>query len=477
MWRLRSRNALGYKIPLNTSAQNLCISLLPASTYGHDFYLGFMPNLGSFFDSDLSLVIGTPMESANFTVEVADGQFYQQGTATNGAPVTVDLGNELHVSNSDYSNRNKGIHVYSSEDKPIYVLGINSIKFINYGVYLAYPCQEFVTDERYEYRIVSTQAALGIYHSNFLLIGCENNTNITVSPTYPIDLPEDSQNESSTMMTIDALGEHNFLLHHMQTLFVSSVNDLTGTKIVSDKPLTVISGHECANVPANVGGCEPFALQVPPTFTWGTNFLLTPFTGRTGAQHFKAVKSNNTTSFFLTCDMNPEAIAGIDADVAYEFTTDTNCYLESSDPVLLVQMSIGGGLDNMGDPAIAMVSPTDQYIHNIEFVTLSFPSNYISITVMAEHYNASGIKLDGDSVMCDWKEIYDHEGNITGYGCSQSIHSQNNAIVKHLISHSHENGSLSVVVYGFDTLPQRGYAYLAGQRLKVTQADESMFCV
>ena len=450
------------------------MSLLPASTYGYDFYLGFMPNLGSFFDSDLSLVIGTPVERANFTVEVADGQFYKEETTTNEAPVTVKLGNDLHVSSSDYSNRNKGIHVYSSEDEPIYILGINSIGFVNYGVYLAYPCLKFDT-EIYEYRIVSTQDNITEnFRSSFLLIGCEDDTQITLTPTQSISLPKDTQAEDSTTTTIGAQGEHQFVLHQMHTLYVSSLSDLTGTRIVSNKPLTVISGHECANIPANVAGCEPFALQVPPTLTWGTNFLITPFTGRTGAQHFKAVTSTNETSLIVTCNMSSTLADG--STVAYTFITQNKCHLISSDPVLLVQMSIGGGIDSRGDPAITMISPIDQYIHDIEFITPStsdFASNYISITVEGDNCTTNRIMLDGVAVSCDWQEIYDNSNSIIGCACSLPISSERNSVAKHVISHSDEDGLLSVLVYGFDTFPQRGYAYLAGQRLEVTQ--EGMF--
>ena len=43
----------------------------------------------------------------------------------------------------------------------------------------------------------------------------------------------------------------NFVLHSLQTFFVFKPHvDLTGTKIISDSPLTVISGHEAARVPA-----------------------------------------------------------------------------------------------------------------------------------------------------------------------------------------------------------------------------------
>ena len=63
----------------------------------------------------------------------------------------------------------------------------------------------------------------------------------------------------------------------MQTfLFGAPGNDITGTSIVSNKPLTVISGHECGNVPDDVPRCEHITEEIPPTVHWGQQFLLTP---------------------------------------------------------------------------------------------------------------------------------------------------------------------------------------------------------
>lgn len=67
-------------------------------------------------------------------------------------------------------------------------------------------------------------------------------------------------------------------------------SDLTGTIITSNQPITVFGGHGCANIPP--GGpklpisqpdnplpdssCGGIAQQLPPTESWGTNFLTMP---------------------------------------------------------------------------------------------------------------------------------------------------------------------------------------------------------
>ena len=94
-------------------------------------------------------------------------------------------------------------------------------------------------------------------------------------------------------MTITAGTPFSITLHRMQTfLFEALAVDITGTSIVSNKPLNVVSGHECGNVPKNVAYCEHLTEQIPPTVTWGRQFLLTPYSGRSG-QYYKILAAES----------------------------------------------------------------------------------------------------------------------------------------------------------------------------------------
>ena len=59
------------------------------------------------------------------------------------------------------------------------------------------------------------------------------------------------------------------VLNRMQTLYISSLDDLTGSRVVSNKPIAFISGHECGTLPNNVLFCDQLVEQIPPTSTWG----------------------------------------------------------------------------------------------------------------------------------------------------------------------------------------------------------------
>ena len=162
---------------------------------------------------------------------------------------------------------------------------------------MAYPCQD-ISGAPYEYYIVSRNSSSSQTKSEFLLVGCEDDTTITITPTQTVSIPKDTQSSSSTLTSIFSGVSKQITLNKMQTLLIGkSSTDLTGSRIVSNKPLTVISGHECGNVLSG-SPCEHLTEQIPPSTTWGRKFLLVPFGGRNNGQYYKVVSSRQTQRLY-----------------------------------------------------------------------------------------------------------------------------------------------------------------------------------
>ena len=91
------------------------------------------------------------------------------------------------------------------------------------------------------------------------------------------------------------------LLNRLQTFLFESNGyaDLTG--IVSDKPLTVISGHECANAPSNKRYCNHIEQQIPTTITWGKKYLLRSYTGKNDNIYYLIFSSVSNTTIQHNC--------------------------------------------------------------------------------------------------------------------------------------------------------------------------------
>lgn len=348
-----------------------------------------------------------------------------------------------------------------------------------YGVYLIHRNDEFNVD-CYEYFAMSTNSsehniAMGT-RSTTLLVGNFDETIVRITPTQNISLPQDAQN--SGLVNVTAGSSHSVTLHGLQTLLLSSPNDLTGTRIVSDKPLTVLTGHDCGQIPSTRPNCEPMYVHAAPKINWGKEFLLAPFNGNISPQYYKFVTSQDITTVAYRCNNQSSEsmeISGAGEGTLLAFPPNSLCSLVSSGPIFVVHLRASRRLgDTLGDPYITTVSPTTGYVNNISFTNLespTIPDNFFIVTVQAEHFDQTQILLDGTQLSCSWTTIRSiYSDRAVGYGCTVAIASR-----VHVVSHSEENGLLSVVTYGYasNTLnQQRGYAYLAGINLDITTETE-----
>ena len=408
-----------------------------------------------------------------FGVETDSGEIYR-GTTTAASPVTILLPTNLSTQDSSYSYRNKGVHVNSIGGGKLSVLAINLQQASTVGGYLAYPCHSVDGSPYYEYYIVSTQSYYYGFDSEFLLVGCEANTMISVTPTQTINIPIDVQSSSSMSATVQRNTNHQITLNKMQTLLVRAADyssDLTGTRIISNKPLTVISGHECANIPSSqYGPCAHLAEQILPTTTWRQNFLLVPFGGRSG-QYYKIMSSKGGTTVARTCNsVTTTQTLSSPGNFSTFFTSSTTyCSVVSNKPIFVTQLGIGGQQDGIGRPVITTVPSLDQYTDRYTFSSLNtsdFTIHQISVSVLPEYYQPNNIKLDGNPLQTNWTAIYNTGGSIVGYGCHVSV----TGGASHTVSHDNPSGKMAVLVYGWNSAPFNGYSYLAGLSFRSLQS-------
>ena len=342
------------------------------TTYGNDFYIGLF---SAFWYHNNNLTISTlSTQLVNFTIDTEIGWNYT-GNVSVYQPVTVLLPQTvlapyaLMALNANYSERHKGIHVYS--DSPISVV----LLLVNWdysGEYLAYPYID-LGQQQYEYYVVSASASSNAwdgFQSMSLLVGNEDNTTITIAPTQIIEVPVNPQDPNNTLVVVEPGNTHTFTLHQMQTLLIGpSPFDMTGTAITSNKPLTVISGHQCGTLSDELPGkqqaqqlnwwasewwsgttwCDYLMEQIPPTVTWDKTFLIVPFSNGTIQHYNRIIASAHDTTVTQTCNGSVVAIINLlspgdwNSD-QWNITYDPRayCVIESNKPILVMQFSAKG---------------------------------------------------------------------------------------------------------------------------------------
>ena len=422
----------------------------------YDFYIGALRNYNGETTDVLLYIMTASTSPVSYTVQTYS-ETIETGTVTNTTLAKLTIPSNLVVLDSSYQHRYKGIHVSASDE--IFVLLIN-YQSGSVGEYLAYPVQN-LNIAQFQYYVVSTgaQAVVRIQpQSEVLLVGIENDTTVTVVPTQNVTLPQNVQITESTKITVAAGTPFSFTLHELQTILLGSSNDLTGTSIVSNKPLTVISGHECGNVPDNIKYCEHLTEQIPPTVNWGQQFLLTPYSDRP-VQYYKVIAAEDETTYNLTCGRDNTTTYYLQTSGSY-YTHSTGtyiyCSISSDKPILVTQLGPGHMISITGDPVISLVPSVDQYSHEVVFVSPDihnneFTSHYVNIATTT---NETTILLNGDELSLTWNAIYDYTNNIIGYGTQFNSTSTD---TPHVVA---SYNRFSTLVYGFG--PRSAYSYSVG---------------
>jgi len=167
----------------------------------------------------LQLFVSTPEPNpVTFSVTTLMG-FTFNGTATRQSTTTVILPSTLQVQTN--TERNKGIHIKAEQNKRILVYGLN-YEDTTSDAFLALPCDRYAVNQ-YEYYALTYHGITGHPHeSTILIVACEDNTTITTP--------------SATVQ-----------LNRQQTYLIREFRDLSGTKVISTKPISFFPGHECTS--------------------------------------------------------------------------------------------------------------------------------------------------------------------------------------------------------------------------------------
>ncbi len=225
----------------------------------------------------------------------------------------------------------------------------------------------------------------------------------------------------------------------------SNTGDLTGSHITSDKPVQVISGHYCADVPDGVAACDHMEESMFGVDTLGTHYIInapavtTEPTGKVEVIRVIAAQPNITLTYDPPQAGAPTTIAN-PGDFIEIPNNAATFGITASGKVLVAQYMEGQDADGAGtgDPAMALAVPVEQFRTDYLFdAPTSYESNYVDV-----------IGLMGDTVMLDGAPLAFTAIGTTGYGLARVLSLSNgpNGDGSHSISGSMPFG---ITVYGY----------------------------
>ncbi|OWF50478.1 IgGFc-binding protein [Mizuhopecten yessoensis] len=278
------------------------------------------------------------------------------------------------------------------------------------------------------YSIYGTSFAVGAPYDNTLI-------NITLS-TSGVTVPGQYHKVGDKITVI---------LDKLDTFYIettTSYQDLTGTRIVSDKPVAVVSGNVCSNRE----GCNHLIEYLPPVSKWGSRFIVPPFM-RSTSGIIRIVSSVNNTSVVVA---SKTSIKTYTISTFINIDTDpTQPYRISSErPVLVllflnvikVGMSIIPSINQFSNEPVLVSPPQVSYFQNTPF------ENFIVVSIRTS--DQSGLQLLSTKGT-DLTRI----GSVTFPGIDGemfsfiSVNCNNKQTCS--VQHSDNNVVFSVITYGF----------------------------
>ena len=439
-----------------------CIHIYFYYTGGHpySYYLGFLTNYQR-SDAAVSILLMTSEASpVKYSLEIPGEDHYRIGTVSSNHDVILNLSSTVQPILR--SHQDKGIYLRTNSDK-VTVIGQNLFhRRSTSDTFFALPVIEL--DGNYVYYGISVASTGRTYYGSILIVGTQNNTlmKLTVAQSLSVQV-------HSTVTYLSRGREYSFVINRLQSILIRSRLDLSGTKVVTDKPASVFSGHECANVPQGVSYCSHLKEQVPPTAMWGRVYYTAPLAGKK-SYTLKILAAYNSTTVNVYCNNSNIRSYSLNEK---EFTTTViltyrYCAIYSNKEVLVAQFSHGGTEDNnnFGDPMMTLVPATNKYLNKFTFSTLrniarSF-KHYVNIIVMKQYYQSNMIYLISGGVTRSlvterWVPIRVNN-SIEAYATQVNI---SEGVTQ--VYHTNTLAQMMTIVYGFTR--NDGYGHMGGFRL------------
>lgn len=265
------------------------------------------------------------------------------------------------------------------------------------------------------------------------IVAAENATLVTLLPVNPVQggngIPSGPANVPLT-----------FTLNKGQQAQISQKLFLTGSILQSDKPVGLMAGHVCSQVPQGVAYCDHAEQMVPPVTALGSEYAGVMYRPRVNEPAIWRLVGvvDGTQLTWSTAVGGPSSLV---IGQVVEFSSAVPFVVKSQGadhPFILFQhMSgsqwMGGALDGYGDSDAVLSVPVQQYLRSyLFFADPTYPETNLVITRSPDKNGVfADVTLDCAGKLGGWQKVGDLEwtridlitGNFQPVGnCSTGSH-------------------------------------------------------
>ncbi|XP_071477112.1 uncharacterized protein [Diadema antillarum] len=193
-----------------------------------------------------------------------------------------------------------------------------------------------------------------------------------------------------------------FNLNRLETIHLEGATDPTGSMITSNKPISVLTGSQCAFVPNSVQSCDHLVEQIAPFHQWGRTFIASAMMGRQASTVYRLLAGRDNTVIAFSDPNRADVMLSRGRFIEFDIGQSDTVLIQTSMPCLLVAFAKGHYADNQtgpGDPSMTMVPPLEQGVHSVHFLTYNQTQNgnVLSsfLNVLGECLSLENATIDG----------------------------------------------------------------------------------
>ena len=363
----------------------LCMYVDSCTTQSY-YYLGFFYNYNG--GSQQSLILTTtdsqPVSYSLYIPRLGDRR---KGKLMANDSVILSF-SSMEV--SSYSHINYGIYLETSSDK-VTVIGQSYTSHTS-DTYLALPTIKSESVTEYVYYAMSVNSPNS--QSSILIVSTEDSTVLKLTTTQSTTIYRYSS-YYYRYRNLSPGYQYSTTVNRLQTTYMQTSSDLSGTKIVTNKPVSVFTGHRCAQVPYGYGNCGYMIEQIPPTTFWGTTYYTAPLATKS-TYTIKVLAAYDNTKVTIYCNGTTQSYSlNEKSHITKTLDNQEYCTIYANNKVLVAQFSGKNG----EDPSMTLVPATNNFMSKFKFSTFRHSSEsyyfptYVNIIIMAQYYQPDLIHL------------------------------------------------------------------------------------
>ena len=342
------------------------VSSFAQSNEGTLFWMSFMEHRDIGNNTMVAMI--TSKVNTTGSIFFANTNFAQSYTVNANQVTLINLPRQAEVTGSE-TIQNKGVKISSRDPVSVYIHQYANARSEAASIL---PVASLGT----EYYTMSYNGYAdnnGVYPSEFIVVGTQDNTTVNINVT---DNTKGGKAKNSAFDIILNEGE----VYQVQAR--AGLEDLTGSKIVSDKKIAVLSGARWIGVPENCTTRDNLLEMMAPVTTWGRQFISAP-SAKASYDVFRILASEDNTLVEVVGTQTQTYT--LQKAEFIQFNSSEAKYIKSNKAIQVAQYLIGqncNGFAPNGDPSMLLLNSIEQRRDTVTLYNSSFQNiveNYISL--------------------------------------------------------------------------------------------------